>query len=400
MKNDLTFRYTLHQAAFWTAFCCSYSFAATFLLAKGFSTASVGFVLFGASFLSFALQPLLASRADRSKRNLIPVFMTGLAHAAALLFALLRFVPLPRLCFCLLYVVAVAFLDMQIPLLNSIIVYFGSRGWRISYNVGRGIGTLSFAGASLLVGYALQYYDPDVMLLLAIAASLLFAFISLSYPAAAKGSVISGQQLRGESCSLPLFMRKYKWYMFSVLGVLFIALVHIMTETYMINLAQHLGGGSADVGIALCWATLIEAPVLLLFGRFHSRFGSYRLLVFAGFAYVAKMLMFVLATDVRHLYFIELMQGITYSFHSPVQMYYAQECTGLDDMVKGQSVITAAYSLGNALGNLFGGIMIEGLGLYPMLYSSIVIAAMGTAVFLVAVPRALRQGRRAGRSEI
>lgn len=74
---------------------------------------------------------------------------------------------------------------------------------------------------------------------------------------------------------------------------------------------------------------------------------------------------------------------------SPVQMYYAGERTSEADMVKGQSVITAAYALGCALGNLLGGELIASFGVPAMLYAALGITVLGTAALVLTVPKAL-----------
>jgi PPP family 3-phenylpropionic acid transporter len=56
-------------------------------------------------------------------------------------------------------------------------------------------------------------------------------------------------------------------------------------------------------------------------------------------------------------------------------------------MVKGQAFITASYTLGCAMGNLTGGVLMESFGVIAILVAGVVIAALGTVVLLLTVDR-------------
>ena len=77
----------------------------------------------------------------------------------------------------------------------------------------------------------------------------------------------------------------------------------------------------------------------------------------------------------------------SYAFLSPVQVYYASEKVSPADMVKGQAFITASYTLGCAMGNLMGGLLMEHFGIVSILVAGVVIAALGTLVLLLTVDR-------------
>ena len=83
MKKSLTFRYSLHQMAYWAAVAGVVSFASAYLLAKGFTAGQVGVLLAVGNLLSCTAQPLLAARADRSGGKTVFRMTRGLTLAAA-----------------------------------------------------------------------------------------------------------------------------------------------------------------------------------------------------------------------------------------------------------------------------------------------------------------------------
>ena len=387
-SRNLTLKYSIHQAVYWSGYCGLYSFAATYLLAKGYSAATVGWILFFGNFISFLLQPILADFADKAQKNVIPKLMCLLSVASVGCILAVRFVSMSTAVFALLYLAAIFTLDMQQPLLNSLNVYYTVRTWKINYALARAVGGLAFAGASLALGYIMEGYSVDWMPVISAALIIASAVLSISYPK--DESRLNSGVSAAESTSILKFFGKYGWYSASLAGILLLALIHAMSENYLIEILRPLGGDSSNVGIALFIATIVEAPATACFGYTYKKLGSRRILLIAGISFTVKMILFALARSITAVYLIQLLQVASYVMLSPVQMYYAQECTGTEDMVKGQSVITAAYTLGCAFGNLFGGIIISARGVGAMLLIAIALGAAGLLCIAVCVPKALK----------
>jgi len=396
-NKNLTIKYAIHQAVYWAASCGIISYAATFLLDKGFSAAQTGTILFGANFLSFFLQPFLASFADKSDKNIIPAALTALTFASLFSFTLIRFVSLPPALFAALYVFGVMTLDMAIPLTNSLAVLCTSQGYNLNYGIGRGAGAFGYAVTSLGIGYAIKGFGINIVPIISISMLILVAVMNLSYP-----QLKSGRQLeivsrrteegsQGKDGGLKEFFGKYKWYTMSLGGVLCLAVGHIMMENYMVEIIKPLGGDSSNLGLALFIATVIETVGMVFFVPVYKKLGSYRIFIIAAASFVLKAVLFFTAKSMTVIYMAQILQLTTYTLLSPVQLYYARECTDTSDMVKGQSVITASYALGCALGNLLGGALITSFGIKYLTGSAIIITALGLAAFTVTVPKALKK---------
>ena len=160
-----------------------------------------------------------------------------------------------------------------------------------------------------------------------------------------------------------------------------------MTENYLIEIVTPLGGDSGTVGVALFIATAIEALVMVYLDNIRSHISDNWLLKLAGLSFVLKSLLFLMAGNVMTIYFLQLLQATSYTFLSPIQMYYANNKIGAADMVKGQAFSTASYTLGCAAGNFAGGQLLSFFGLRTMLLAGIAMAVAGTAVFFLTVER-------------
>jgi len=385
MTKNLSPNYTLHQISYWAAAAGLMSFATAFLLEKGFSAAQVGLLLACGNLLSCAFQPLLAAYADKSGGNILKRLCLWLSFLSIFFLCALQLLPLPRRIFGLSYLMAVFCFDAMMPLLNSICVAYNSKGMRINYGLGRGIGSLAFAFASLGIGRAIAALGADSMVWIVLVLLGLFVLATLSFPSIEKDRSEAVQA--PDCCTVPEFLLRYKWYCVSLLGVMLLAMFHAMTENYLIEIVGRLGGDSGSVGIALFVATAIETPVIIYFEKVRRHISDSWLLRYAGLSFLLKSVLLFVAPSVTAIYFIQLLQATSYSFLSPTQMYYANAKVLAADMVKGQAFITAAYSLGCAIGNFAGGQLLDAFSVSALLIAGIIMAAAGTVILFVTVDK-------------
>lgn len=384
-KKNLTLRYTIQQCAYWAAAAGVVSFATAFLLDKGFAASRIGILLAAGNLLSCAAQPLLAAWADRIGGNIIKWFIAGLTAVSMLCFGSLRFLPAQEGLYGLIYLVGVFAFDAMNPLLNAVSVSYNRIGYKINYGVGRGIGSFAYALSALVIGKVMAAFGADWMIYISIALLTANVTVTLGYPG--MNTEVSEGVRREECCSVPVFFRRYKWYCVSLMGVMSLAMFHAMTENYLIEVVAPLGGDSGTVGVALFVATAIEMVVIVNFDWLRTKISDSWLLKFAGLSFLLKSVLFLMARNVMMIYGIQLLQATSYSFLSPTQLYYADSRVHAADMVKGQAFITAAYTLGCAIGNFTGGQLLDAFNVRVLLCAGVAMAMAGTAVFFLTVDK-------------
>lgn len=385
MKKSLTFQYTFHQMAYWATAAGVVSFATAFLLQQGFAASAVGILLASGNLLSCGFQPVLASWADRTGGNVLKWLTLVLTLISAACFASIQLLPLPEMLFGLLYLLGVFAFDAMNPLMNALNVSYMTNGYSINYGLSRGLGSLAYAFAALGIGKVMARFGSEWMIWISLGLLAINAAMTLSYPSLVT-SVLKKKENR-EACSVPVFFRRYKWYCVSLLGVMLLGMFHAMTENYLIEIVTPLGGDSGTVGVALFVATAIEAVFLVYLDRIRSRISDNWLLKIAGLSFVLKSVLFLAAGNVMTIYAIQLLQATSYTFLSPIQMYYANNKIRGADMVKGQAFSTASYTLGCAAGNFAGGQLLSAFDVRTMLIAGIAMAMAGTAVFFLTVEK-------------
>lgn len=385
MKQSLTFRYTLHQMTYWATAAGIVSFATAFLLGRGFTPSAVGTMLACGNLLSCIFQPILAQWADRIGGNIIKWLSLGLTAASAACFLIIGLMPVGYFTMGMLYLTGVFAFDAMNPLMNAISVSYTNHGYTINYGLGRGLGSLAYAFAALVIGKVMSRFGGNWMIWISLGLLGANVAIAAAYPDVRTDR--AEQETGLESCTALTFFSRYRWYCLSLLGVGLLGMFHAMTENYLIEIVVPLGGDSGSVGVALFIATAIETVVIVRLDWVRKHISDTWLLKLAGLSFLLKSVLFLLAGNVMTIYAIQLLQATSYSFLSPTQMYYANSRVAQADMVKGQAFITAAYTLGCAAGNYAGGQLLTWLSVRALLLAGVVMAAGGTLVFFLTVDR-------------
>lgn len=378
-------RYTIHQVTFWSCFAGVVSFAAAYLLGKGFAPGVVGALLAAGNLMSCAAQPVLADFADRVGGNVLKWLLLGLTLVCILCFGCVQLISLPRWMFGGLYLLGVFALDAMTPMMNAVSVSYNENGYAVNYGFARGIGSFGFSVAALVIGKLMSSRGADWMIWITLGLLAVNVLVVLTYPdvKAAEGN----RAETADNCTIWEFFARYRWFCLSLLGVLLLAMFHAMTENYLIEVVRPLGGDSGSVGVALFIATVAEMGVLICFEGVRKRIKDGMLLKLAGLSFLLKAVLFFVAPSVTAIYLIQLLQATSYAFLSPTQLYYARSRVKMADMVKGQAFITASYTLGCALGNFAGGQLLQLFDVSALLAAGIIMAAAGTLVLFLTVER-------------
>ena len=380
MKKNLTARYAVTQFFYSAVYSATGIFATTYLLGRGLSPALAGTMLAVAGLLACITQPALASFADRAKTFVLPAMMVGLCGLCIACFGL-QFLPgLPLIPAGILYVLGFWCGDTMAPLVNALCVACNEAGYTVNFGIARGLGSAASAIASLALGHIIAKLGNGWMFVLFISFEIIALIAIAGFPKLPK--TLSVKNPKANSCTIPEFFAKYRWFSLSLLGIGCLAVFHCMIENYMIAIMGRLGGDSSHVGTALFIACISGAPVIFLFQVFRRRCKNTTLMAISALCFLAKSVLIFFARSITAVYCIQLMQTCTYALLCPAQVYYAGEKVHVSDMVKGQAFITAVFSLGCSAGNFLGGQLLS-ISVDAMLLAGIAVAAVGTAILLL-----------------
>lgn len=389
--RKLMIQYCILQGSYWASFCVIYAFATVFLLSRGFESSMIGVIIAAGNILGVVLQPMVASIADRSEKISLHKLTAMLSVIMILLLVLLYFVPNGLLAVAVLFLLTDTFLQVIQPLINSVSVYYVNQGVSVDFGAARGIGSLSYAAASYILGIVVEKFGTRSILMAGILVALVLLVTVLSMPvlSSSAASRLGEKEPEQNDAGLIVFAGRYKNFMLTLAGITLLFTFHNMNNAYLIKVIENVGGTSADMGRMLSIAAVTELPVMFLFSRISKHFKSSTLLMVSSAFFAIRAAGFMLAGNVMTMYLAAMLQIGSFALYIPSSVYYVNETMLDQDKFKGQAVMTATNTLGGVFGSLFGGFLIDNAG----------VDAMNTVCFAMAAAGAILVFLFAGRHE-
>ncbi|GCF95323.1 hypothetical protein NRIC_32140 [Enterococcus florum] len=391
---QLNLRYISLQVPYWMGYSILATFASVFLLAKEFNNGQIGLILSAANLLATVAQPFLASFADRMQRWTLSQLSAAMAAVLVLLSTALLVIFNHYLLIAVLYVLLYTCLILLQPMTISIGTFFISRGYSLNFGVARGLGSLAFALASAGTGLLIERFSVNVVLYALIGIFAFFAvatrFLDTRKTAGTYSLSVNEEEQMEElvledPCSLPVFVRRYKRFMGLIVGVACLFVFHTIVNSYMYQIMQPLGGTEANVGSSLSIAALSELPTMFLFTWLMSRFKLKSLIRLAAVFFTIKAVLILAAPNILLINVAQTLQMIGFALHTTASVYYTSKIIPKRDLIKGQTLMSTANTIGGIVGSFLGGQLLNSFSVSVMLLAGTLISAIGTIlVFLMA----------------
>lgn len=391
----LNLQYISMQIPYWMGFSVLGGFTSVFLLSRDFSNGQIGMVLSLANLLAAVCQPFLASFADRMVRVRLSQLAAGMALLLVLFSGILLALPKAFLIVAVIYVLLYASLVLLQPMTISIGTFFISRGYGLNFGVARGLGSLAFAGAASVTGVLIERFSPTIILYLLIGIFLLFAVMALLIDTRKQDGKYSESLLtehhREGSLEEPIglieFTKKYKRFIFLLFGVSLLFVYHTIINSYMFQIMQPLGGTAANAGSSLSIAALSELPTMFLFTWVLRRFKIHSLMRVAAFFFSVKAVLILFAGSIFLINVAQSLQMVGFAMHTMASVYYTNQIIPQKDLIKGQTLMATANTIGGIIGAFVGGQMLSFLSVSAMLMIGTLISLVGTVIVWLSVEK-------------
>ncbi len=392
MKSQLTFKYSLVQGSYWGAFCSVIGYATPFLLSRDFSSSQIGVLIACGNILSVLLQPLIASMADRSKKIRLNTLSAIIASGALFSAVILSVIPNSFYMAAGLFTLIVTITSLLMPMVNSLSVKLTNRGYEVNYGVARGIGSLGYAGISYILGYLINLYGENIIIVAVLVLYLVLVITLLWFKSPREEGIIEEKILynhknNSENKSVLAFVKRYKSFMFMNLGIICLFTFHNIINNYLLQIMISVGGDSGDMGVSIAIAALLELPTMFLFSFMVKRLKSNELLKIASIFFAVKSIAFYLATSVIMIHMSQIFQALSFALYIPAAVHYTDTVMENRDKIKGQSIISASLTAGGVIGSLLGGYLIDSIGVTEMLLAGVLFSVGGMIIFLLSATK-------------
>ena len=382
----LTVHYSVIMGFYWSNFTILYSYASVYLLEQGFRNTEIGLMTALAALLSAVFQPILGAYADRPRSPSVKVLfliLTGLFLGVTAIIPLA--VGKSPLILITAYGAALMLMQTMTPLSNALGTLSVSAGHYVNFGIARGIGSLSCAVISLIMGRISSTHGVSFIPVTAIIAYLILVLCVLPFPF--RKNAVTAPREKGGS-----FLRKYPSFVILLVSACCLYSSHILLTNYTFQIVSFKGGDSESLGIAVAVAALSELPIMFGFTRLLKRMSAEKWLVLSGFAFLAKCVATLLVPDVLSYYFVQTFQLLGYAVITVASVYYIAGIMEPQDAVKGQAFFTMTNTAGAVLASALGGWMLDAHGVTALLVTATVFAGAGAVIMCLGIRRRSSSG--------
>lgn len=392
--KKLNMKYVASQIFYFATFAAMMGYASVFLLHKGFSNSTIGIILSLCNILAVFMQPALATFADKNKNIEIRKIVTMIVGIAIVLSAILLVIPNNQAIIFILVVSIFSLMTTVMPLMNTLAFVFEKYGITINYGLARGLGSVAYAVASMILGHAVDAFSPDLLPVCYVVFNA-FLFIVVHGYVLPKGEQIevkvdekeSDEVVTSDNEGLLQFAGKYKKFIVFLLGFVFVYFAHTIINNFFIQIINNVGGNSSDMGNAVFLAAMLELPTMAYFTKLSHKVNCGTLIKISIFLFLVKHVITYFAVDMTMIYIAQAFQMGAYALFIPASVYYVNCKIAPQDMVKGQSFVTTSMTVAGVFGNLIGGILLDTVGVSHVLLISAILSLVGAIIVAMSVEK-------------
>ena len=388
--------YAFLNIAYFAAFCTVHACAAVFLMSRGFTNTQVGILLATANITSALFQPFIADVIDKkgwlTNRRFIMISCIVILAGSLVL----RFISDNKAVIFIIYALIYMIQFAYQPVMTALCFEYRKKGCDIVYGLARGLGSAGFAVTSAFMGRAVERHGADLLptvtvIIMAVSLVAVFFYRPAKNIEETGTDESSGAKEAAHSM-ITDFFRAYPAFMLFVIASICFFFAHNMINDFMIQIIRSLGGGETELGYSNFLQAILELPVMALIGFVLRKVSPAKLLVFSGAAFFVKILILIFARNMVWMFVSQSFQLFAYAVFIPAGAYYVSHTMAENDQVKGQAYVTSAITIGGVFSNLLSGIILDNLGMRPMLITGTAVCFVGVLISFAALRSPDRKG--------
>lgn len=401
-KFILNLDYALIQGAYWGFYIVTGIFVSVYMLGKGYSNTSIGIVIALGNILSVFVQTILANITDRAEKiNDIAVIKILLVVLFVLTGGVLM-IGTRSMLLTVVYTVLIVVHTALHPFVNALSFTLSEGGEHVSFGIGRSMGSLVAAVLGLVMGYMVSDYGVDVILITGLVLLTVMEAVMIMTGRHYRRLCIEGKDSPGNAGETDAaaaacdsagtaeigfgeFISGNKVFMLLSAGVVALFFGNVILENFTIQIVDSIGGDTEQMGMVVFVMAILEMPAMLFFDKLRHRFSYVLLLRVSAVFFAVKIIMIWLAPSMTFIYLAQVNQVLGYGLMFPAMVGFIDDIMSKGEAVRGQAVFTTAITVGNVLGCVFGGRILDIASVRTLLCISSLITVAGTLVICAAV---------------
>lgn len=382
--RTMNMKYVMFQASYWMVFCVCVGFISLYLQAMGLLDAQIGVATAIFCGLTFLMQPVLGNLSDHYSALTWKRVTFGLT--AAYFLVCLVMIAVPHKLINVFLLGTLYFLGNLIaPFINSAHYHYSSRGYYINFGIARGAGSAAFAMLALIIGSVAQELGPRAIPVFGAAVSIILMLVTLWLPYLDSAPQSTGHHAPHSRVNVVNFLRKYPTFSMMLLAVLLMYFSHNLLSIFLLQVVQSLGGDSSHLGTALALQASVEIPVLFGFSLLMRYFAVKKLMLFAGFGYIVRALMYLASGSIPMLYATQFAQMCSFAILAAASVYYTGIYVEEADQTTGQAFMTSMMPASTVLASLTGGWILQYMSMSAMLFFNLAVTLCAVVIAFLSV---------------
>lgn len=392
MQKRLNLDYALIQSFYWMLYCPAGVFVSVFLLDKGYSNAEIGYVMAAGSIAAILLQALTANLADRALRITNITVIQILILISFLFIAMILMAGHKSWFLTIAYTAYIVAHTTMHPFVNAVSFTLEEGGHHVSYGLGRSMGSLAAGIICFVMGFLVSRFSPDIILQVSLINLILMgttAIVTNQHykQISALPAKTRQEKAEAETIRMSQFIRRNKVFVLMSLGVVGLFFGNVILENFTIQIVEGIGGDTEQMGLVIFLLSVFEMPAMLAFNRLKARFSYVFLLRIAAVFLTVKIVMMYLASSMAMVYLAQLNQILGYGLLFPAMVSFIDYIMEKGEALRGQAVFTAALTIGNVLGSVFGGMILDASTPKMLLLTGSIVSGVGTLLIVCLVSR-------------
>lgn len=384
-------KYRILQCLYWMSGCVAWGYFISYLDEYGYTTRVSGIIAACFALFAAVLQPFLGRLADRSKTfhwKRILLILDGLT----LLCLLGLLFTNAKAAVGILYGAVSMLVTTILSMVNVACFYYEHRGTPMNFGFARALGSLAYAVLSVILGKLIAPCGIKVVVIagIVIFSAEILLVCTFPYEGRTESDETAGEKRK---TGFGAFLRKYPAFLLMVVACTLFLTFHDMYSNYLLLIMEKVGGGNAELGIALALAAAVEIPVMIASGWLIKKIPSYWWLVVAGVALVVRGFAYLAAGTVLEITLIQFFQVLTFALIASIGVYFTDEAVEEEDLATGQAFMGMTIAAGNTIGFLVGGSLIDSFGVDAMLRMGTATSAVGTVFAVLSAVMLMRKSK-------
>ncbi len=278
--------------------------------------------------------------------------------------------------------------------INAIATRFTDAGRTVYYSYARGLGSIAWGIASVVISYIVDNSHVEVILVVQaiMTVAMMIAVWTLEpIPQTTK------EEKEDHSHSYGYLFRHYHGFVFFLLSSMLLFMGYTLQTVFLVDIITHVGGGNLELGYvemvqSVC--ELLPAVLYVVIAKKLSTSNILRLSAVSGFLMIFCVM---IAQNVWHVLLLQVFDILGFGMYWPVSVEYVYQNIDKNDWTKGQALISAcSLGAGGIIGSLFGGTVMQFAGIVGLLRISTALAFVGVVFMMIAMRLKVKLENREG----